>query len=67
MSDAGYRKGFFLADDERGAEQAKAQLRRGITRSKELVADYRRVLLKLRKTDAQKSPAERPLFRFGRD
>ncbi len=66
VSDAGYREGFFLADEDKGAEQAKAQLRRGIARSKVIVSDYRRMLLKLRKLDA-KGPAERPLFRFGRD
>jgi hypothetical protein len=66
VNDTRFRKGYFPANEEKGAEQAKTQLRRGIARSKAVVADYRGRLMKLRKAEDRPS-TERPLFRFGRD
>jgi hypothetical protein len=52
------------ADEEKGADQAKQQLRRGIERSRTIVADYRRQLTRLARAPG---PSERPLFGWRRD
>jgi hypothetical protein len=50
------------SDEEKGAEQAKVQLRRGIDTTRKIVADYRRQLMRLGR---EAGPAvERPLFRW---
>jgi hypothetical protein len=52
------------ADEEKGIDQTKQQLRRGIEQSKRVVADYRRQLARLALAPA---PGERPLFRWRKD
>jgi hypothetical protein len=51
------------ADEEKGADQAKQQLR-GIERSRTIVADYRRQLTRLARAPG---PSERPLFGWRRE
>jgi len=51
------------APADQGAEQAKVQLRGGIARTQEIVADYRRQLTRL----ARGCPGDQPLFRWPRD
>lgn len=51
-------------DEERKADQAKQQLRRGIERSRATLLDYRRRLTRLALVPVRSEP---PLFQWGRD
>jgi hypothetical protein len=51
-------------DDEPGAEQAERQLRRGIEKSRRIVANYRRQLARLALTSGA---TERPLFKWRKE
>ena len=48
------------------AEDAKSRLRRGLERSHQIVADYRKRLRRLRKAGDQTDPGNRPIFRWDR-
>ena len=51
-------------DDEPDAQEAEQQLRRGLDKSRRLIADYRRRLARLAPAAAH---GERPLFRWRKD
>ena len=53
-----------VADKDKSADAAERQIRRGIDRSRRLVADYRRRLARLALAPGE---AERPLFRWRKD
>ena len=52
------------ADEQQDADRAEAQLRRGIARSRRIVAHYKQRLTRLRESG---EAGERPLFRWRKD